>query len=853
MFRRCSVAFALLLLLALLACAHAGKVPAPSPSPDPPSGPTLDQYGGRTDIACASGAKGYFYTQKVGTHWYFCDPLGNAFVAMAAANMVTNGNPTFDCTRQAGGTATSVSWSSGSATYTFPTPLPADAIVGNGLVTTGFSPSGYNVTDKSITAVNSSAGTVTIAVTNNPGAVTTEGTGAFDVDVYPIYAAKYSATGDTTGTTYNWGWQSLKRITSWNFNSVGEDSGAYVEPGTCGSCNWPGHTQPIPLPYLDEIKPAEYASVNKLGYLSEPIKDEITGTNSNYSTWRGAADYDVFDPKLSQETQDELNNSNNSPVRANNPYILGVLTEDSDYFFGSGAGPDFISGHTNANIGWTTLITSPVQTFVKSTVFGSESFLYQTSEVYTKMQATNPASCSISSPCSLRDYLWKEYGGSISALNTAWSSNYTSFDSTGTQVTGETIGTGDGTTTTFTYTLAHTPVSPFSVLIYVAGTAEIGDCPWFHTGCGGSSNTGALDSPTANYITSSTINYATGAISLTFATAPANGAGITANYIYGGWMAGGTGLMDENGSNSWAGTNPFCLEGANQSYSTYYSCTGGAAPYNPVPNANANLAIDLDNWVSEFSAQFFKTMKTDLRAVSNLPYLGLDVFGSWGVPAYSKFMQGAVPYLDAAYTNIKYWMPLPAPALFESAYQYTTQYFGDLPLLNFAGIYAQSDSSESCNADAGDPNNLASQAVRGQQWYNFANYVLTQNGYNGDIQYIGVVWWSWQDFQLLNQGLVSLHDNAYDGVEDTASSASCDSSYTSSANCGGEAATYGNAITENNGVAAANLIWLGVAAPSRPTAISKRAVILGAAKLRRQPFALPRSLQGREPAIHVRP
>ena len=52
----------------------------------------------------------------------------------------------------------------------------------------------------------------------------------------------------------------------------------------------------------------------------------------------------------------------------------------------------------------------------------------------------------------------------------------------------------------------------------------------------------------------------------------AAGASITVNYIYGGWMAGGTGLMDEDGSHiTWVGTNPFCLEGADPNYPTFFS------------------------------------------------------------------------------------------------------------------------------------------------------------------------------------------------------------------------------------------------------------------------------------------
>jgi hypothetical protein len=60
--------------------------------------------------------------------------------------------------------------------------------------------------------------------------------------------------------------------------------------------------------------------------------------------------------------------------------------------------------------------------------------------------ANPPAGCPVQTLCSLRDYLYKKYNGNISALNAAWSSSYMTFDSTGTQVSGEVIGTGDGST-----------------------------------------------------------------------------------------------------------------------------------------------------------------------------------------------------------------------------------------------------------------------------------------------------------------------------------------------------------------------------------------------------------------------
>jgi len=686
-------------------------------------GGSLDQYGGREDINCASITP-YFHLEKIGTHWWFCTPAGHGFIAMSITSGLLT-NPTLDC-------------------------------------------AGKNV--------------------------------------YPIYAAKY---GDVT---YNWGWQTNKRLTQWGFNSIGQASVGFNLPfTTCtlgvAGCNWPGGTQPIKLPYITELKPAEDASILSGGYVTSGVKDMLGGLNLNYTGWRGAATYDVFDSALSAQMVNELarTNSGAQNVRNNYPYLLGVFTDDSDFFWGSGAGPDFPSGHTNTNIGWTTLLTTPVQTYSNQTPFGGKKLTYSVQQIFTKTQATNPVTtCSITNPCSLRDYLWQKYGGSISALNAAWGSNYTTFDSTGTQITGETIGTGDGTTTVFTHTLAHANVDPFSLLISIAGTPQIGDCPWVHNAylCAAATNQGTLGSPTANLVTqaSSTITYATGAVTITFLKAPASGAAITANYIYGGWMGGGTGLMDESGSNSWVGTNWYCLEGADPNYPTYFSCVGGGGLNNPVPNANANLAVDLDNWIPEYSAQYFKTMQADLKSVgSHVPYFGLDTIGSWGTPAYSKFLAGAVPYVDAMFVDEATWsQPLAQTA---SMYDYQTRY-ADLPFMTFNVLTAQADSSYSCIPHS-SPNDVGTQAARGAAWYNDVQYFLTTPGHNGDFPVVGFNWWVFQDFQNLNQGLVSLHDNAYDGHEAVTGTVLC-SVPLQAFTCGREAANYGDAISQ---IQAGNLFW----------------------------------------------
>ena len=196
-------------------------------------------------------------------------------------------------------------------------------------------------------------------------------------------------------------------------------------------------------------------------------------------------------------------------------------------------------------------------------------------------------------------------------------------------------------------------------------------------------------------------------------------------------------------------------------------------------------------------------MHDGLKAVSKVPYFGLDVVGGWGGPGYSKFLQGAAPYLDGAFISLAQWWPT-SQTDFNTRYQYTTRYLGDIPLMTFNGIDAQADSSMSCHPGPTGPNNFPTQELRGQAWYNDVQYLLTTPGYNGTYPLVGFDWWSWQDFQNLNQGLVSIHDNAYDGHEAVIAKVPC-SPPLEALTCGGEMANYGDVITS---VKATNQLWV---------------------------------------------
>jgi len=59
------------------------------------------------------------------------------------------------------------------------------------------------------------------------------------------------------------------------------------------------------------------------------------------------------------------------------------------------------------------------------------------------------------------------------------------------------------------------------------------------------------------------------------------------------------------------------------------------------------------------------------------------------------------------------------------------------------------------------------------------------------------------DFQNLNQGLVSINDNAYDGHEAVTAKVPC-SPPLQAYSCGGEAGNYGDVISK---VKQANMLW----------------------------------------------
>ncbi|HXM20956.1 MAG TPA: hypothetical protein VN948_06800 [Terriglobales bacterium] len=737
------------------------------------------------------------------------------------------------------------------------------------------------------------------------------------------------------GDPANWAGKQLARMKAWGFNAIGSFSAG---PAYAAANNR--------VPQIYTLQVGVYAANNLWKFAAHPSKDMMFGLNQLYSNrggWRAAV-IDFFDPAFPQYAHAFFHAPSQSFIT--NSYVIGIFADDTDWFFGMGAGPDFPTeppGHTNTDIAYTVLTTSPLQTFNSSPASRNTPQLYSDNRVFSKVAMdAPPATCAVTTPCSLRDYLYKHYKGDIAALNSAWGSTYTTFDSSGTNRT-ETVCAGtswDGKLDHCSAILSYTNISPLSVRVKIDGVLHGGDCPWWNGICHrNSANTGSLggsrvgsgftpwlkdpDSVPCGYCTPSSlaysvmvtyhmksgsssarsrptsagwvaagnklrvhgptakategmdvgnqvsgydvyaicvngdkgpsvswclpagtnkywgsletlqatnvplgtdwimpdsglvkgaalptransINYLTGEMSLILSPPLSFGTHtITVEYVQNGWMY-GSGLMDEDGRNLWVGTNVVCLQPA-------LACDGKGEP---LVNASPKLGADVDGWISQFAARYFKSIRDAIPAT--VLYLGPDSMGTWGAPARKEIMQGAAPYLDAIYPS----SVIPQ----KSHVDYTQQWLGDKPMINQI-MFAATPDSALFRYPGAAPGVLdfPTQAARGQQYYDSERAAVNMRASNGTYPYVGISFWGLTDFwnEKIDWGLVSLNDNAYDGHEAVTARGPC-SPPLETMTCGGEERNYGDAISK---VKQANLLWLAIANGADPTSQGSRVTV----------------------------
>ncbi len=241
-----------------------------------------------------------------------------------------------------------------------------------------------------------------------------------DPDGHPFWMLGVFAvdliTDTSTGSAYTlnkyggsrsvWGLQAVRRLQHWGFNTAAEYASAYVVPlNKNGS-----YETSDPLPWVDIMKPSYYSLRDYNHYAPAPVKDLVAGLDAEYTNFRGDPLPDVFDPNYAAYAQAFIH-ANTSAAEAQSPWLVGTATDDTDELWGFGPGPDLPAARQSSNIGWLVLCTNFAQS--SNARLGET---YTDTKVYSKY--------------ALRDWLENKYG-TIAALNTAWGSDYTTFDDAG--------------------------------------------------------------------------------------------------------------------------------------------------------------------------------------------------------------------------------------------------------------------------------------------------------------------------------------------------------------------------------------------------------------------------------------
>jgi Putative Ig domain/Abnormal spindle-like microcephaly-assoc'd, ASPM-SPD-2-Hydin len=573
-----------------------------------------------------------------------------------------------------------------------------------------------------------------------------------------IIQAKYGAFGSSTS------WEAIqtKRLQAMGFNTVGEFSRTHLW--------YPQGHNPNPIPFIWFVSPAHYTLGMKDTFANLPPKWDTFGG------YRGYRSIDLYDPVwqglgtgVGGSLWECLNAAGIScPALDASPLLVSTTMDDVAYF---------AQIYTNQST-YAIAITAPYEQFENSSGFGRQQ-VFSSPTMYTKQQWST--------------WLCGTRYANLAALNAAWGSNYSTCGSSATTAAPETIGTGDGATTSFTYMFLHKPVDPASIGIRVGGVLQGGDTPWFNRNvCGKPSGGGCIQAATGN-IKGGTVTYSTGAITVSFSAPPANGVAITATYQYGGWpkaTSGGTGLLDEDGTSSW--------------WPAGDPTSRTAFPDPPV----GTIPTDMDVFLGMTVTRYVKPVHDWIK--SNLPHHlvgSVDQAGAgYRNKVYSSIAANADVLLYANTVSHNYGL------LFgTSAWQTpTVAQYNSSPLPVYVGVYSAAQPDSQYNGVPCPLNGVLcypTQKAKGEFYQSQASYAFNSvTGADGYGFIVGIDYWQYTDNsgERGAYGLVSLKDNLYNGMESCGSSIKDSWGLTtipeSAAGC------YGDFITP---VKAANRIWLG--------------------------------------------
>jgi hypothetical protein len=227
-----------------------------------------------------------------------------------------------------------------------------------------------------------------------------------------------------------------------------------------------------------------------------------------------------------------------------------------------------------------------------------------------------------------------------------------------------------------------------------------------------------------------------------------------------GYPAGTTGsrgVLDEDGSGPWIGSD-------------VYRQTG----------ANANVKTDLDAFLQLYAEQYYGTVAAAIRAANP----GMLVFSNAPMNSHAGMTRRPVLRAAGKYLDVIEVQHDPTRAVVA---QETFKETGR-PMVTWTGFIAPNDSSVKGGADAYLV--FTTQSGRGTAYTTEMTSKTQLQAYDGSYPYIGTQWWSWMDGSE-NWGLVSFLDNAYDGKEAVVPTSRDPWGYPT----GGEPGNYGNFLT----------------------------------------------------------
>lgn len=715
------------------------------------AGQTFDIYGGSTALQCPTGPKPLFYMEKVEDRWWWCTPEGNVFFVQGVWNVVMQAAGKNKVGGSVASTGTWQPW-----------------------INRRLSKWGWNAYD--------TFGSRSMFPSSNAHLVVGYG------QTFP------TITGEPTKPGY------YGHFNKWNF--LNQPLRA-LDTGLIWSGTYAART--------DSWRLQDFFDPNYKAYLLADLNATSGGGGNAFN---------------------HLFTTTNPVHRAMN---MAWRVDDVDQIMGFGGGPDFSTfengsptpARRHPHYGLLVLyapplmgaaVRTPVETS-SSGYTGSESgFLMANPRGSTQAcmgaQEGGPSSTPgypkgslqtyilpsdvICTKYALAKFLEAKYQ-TIGALNWAWATGgfYTTFYSSGTVVPDILVGTTNGTNT-YTGTIpgvdADNQIAPFSLRVYVnnayMGADERklwdgGDNSWCRSTGAAAMTYGHIwgkelgghhkrASCTDNAgVAASTVNYTTGAITLTFDAAQAAGMEIRVDYVRNGWGR-GTGILDESGrGRAWL---PDIM---------------AAYPWTGVPQQNllgsdmvptSAIKSDLDEFFYRAAYRYLKDMRetidskytsltgcdpaTHQKGICPV-FIGPSYSGTWGAPAYAPVLKAIGDVSDVL--GWRSWPFFASDYLARMDFIYANA--GNKPILTWEAWSGQDDSPFPANKGASDGPSANTQSERGELYKRRMAAQLSYqypdgpNGTRRTYPGVGLTWWdlAGSDAEGMNWGFLTPNDDPLDG------------------------------------------------------------------------------------------